>query len=335
MARYGILICPHLNARYEQSLKQLSQAEFHLIARREGIEAEAHMEHIGPLALMGFTMAHDLTARQMRAVSRMSSFQALFEIGFDQHLLPLAAGAQEPFFDLASIMKYKGKTNETFTRFLINAALFSSEADFETDLCLLDPMCGKGTSLYCAWGYRMHAIGIEQDKKETHEASAFVKNYLQRARIKYAYTQSVRTLPKGVAPQGLFALKSSSESSKEGLSMCFLTGDARFAPAMLGKRKADIVVADLPYGILHGNGKSKKGHDTLTMLKQCLPEWRKVVKRNGTMALSFNGYTMPRDAMKEICRETGWVVQSGGAYECMEHWVEQAVLRDVMVAQKK
>ena len=342
MARYGILLCPHMNARYEQSLKQLSQAEFFLIAQREGMDANAEEENVGPLPLMAFATKEALTERQIRALARMSSFQALFSIEKGQRLLPLAVGGQGAFFDLPSIMKYKGKTNETFTRFLINAALFSSEADFESSLCLLDPMCGKGTTLYCAWGYQMNAIGIEHDKKEIHEATAFVKNYLQRARMKYTQATSARTLSRGMAPEIRFSLKeknkekhSAESTSAEGLTMAFLTGDARHAPAMLGKKKANIIAADLPYGILHGNGKSKKGNDTLIMLKKCLPEWKKVTAQGGAMALSFNRYTMPREAMQQACEEAGWYVKTGDAYDSMEHWVEQAVMRDVIVAQKK
>ena len=52
------------------------------------------------------------------------------------------------------------------------------------------------------------------------------------------------------------------------------------------------------------------------------------------MALSFNTYTLSRDALRGQMRDSGLEVLEGGAYDSMEHWVEQAVNRDVAVARR-
>ena len=46
--------------------------------------------------------------------------------------------------------KYKGKTNEAFTMHLINQALCAAKLPEGRPVTLLDPMCGRGTTLFQA-----------------------------------------------------------------------------------------------------------------------------------------------------------------------------------------
>ena len=60
------------------------------------------------------------------------------------------AGSSALGGDLSGVLKYKGKTNEMFTGMLVNLAVFSSEYAkwFDRPLQVLDPMCGRGTTLF-------------------------------------------------------------------------------------------------------------------------------------------------------------------------------------------
>ncbi len=57
-------------------------------------------------------------------------------------------------------------------------------------------------------------------------------------------------------------------------------------------------------------------------------------KKGGTVVISYNAYTLSKETLKELFEEAGYEVLTGGPYDAMEHWVEQAVSRDVFVALK-
>lgn len=335
--QYGILLRPHANVRYEESAKKLAHLEFHFIAQRLGHAWQAEEKEIASIPLLAFE-AETVTERDYQALSRLSNMMALFQIMDGELLRPLTFMSNGMFSDMASILKYRGKTNEVFTRFLINAALFHADVAFDDAVWLLDPMCGKGTTLFCAWRDEINAIGIELDKKEIDESIAFTKSYLKRGRVKFSYEQSSRTLPKGAARVCSFTLKSpalsSGESAFDGLVLREICGNASFVQPMLGRQKVDLIVADLPYGVVHSNGQSKRGKDTLYFVQKQLKDWLAVLNKGGTMALSFNAYTMKRDELRTICEEAGFHVFCGEEYDQMEHWVEQAVMRDVVIAKK-
>ena len=70
------------------------------------------------------------------------------------------------------------------------------------------------------------------------------------------------------------------------------------------------------------------------MLISCLPAWRDVLKKGGAISLSYNTHTLKTERVREIMEKAGFEVMRGGAYDNMEHWVEQAVMRDIAVCVK-
>lgn len=338
MIRYGILLEKHANIRYEQSIELLAQAEFALIAKKAGVNGGAKKRNVGPLTLWQFE-CETLSQEQIDHLSNMSTLCALFEIDQQERLLPLTIQKKGAFYELPSIMKYKGKTNEQFTRFLINMARYSSDLPLDEKMLLFDPMCGRGTTIFCAMDQGMDACGVELDKKEIREGSLFLKNYLQRARVKYQLSQQSKTTKQGPVAEKAFEFKSTALEKRasiyDGLSLRFWIGDARQAKELLGKKKADLIVSDLPYGIVHGNAENKKGKDTLRLLKACLPQWQGIMRSGGAMALSFNSYTLSRVELHQALEEAGFIPCEDAPYDACEHWVEQAVMRDIVVAKKR
>ena len=77
--------------------------------------------------------------------------------------------------------KYKGKTNEAFTRLLINYALCAGDfaGNFDQPLRLLDPMCGRGTALFEGLNRGYHAYGADVDRNGLEEGRRFLKRYLE------------------------------------------------------------------------------------------------------------------------------------------------------------
>ena len=106
--------------------------------------------------------------------------------------------------DLITIQKYQGKTNEQFTKLLLNVTLLSSSFAAEMltrKLTVLDPLCGRGTTLNQALMYGFDAAGVDLDQKDFAAYRAFLQTWLQRKRLKHhvSYDGPVRRNGKVVA----------------------------------------------------------------------------------------------------------------------------------------
>src|SRR6202521_5226665 len=89
--------------------------------------------------------------------------------------------------EMAEVRRYKGKTNEVFTRVLLNVALFASAFREQTTgrLRILDPLAGGGTTLFLALAAGYDAFGIEQERKDIETTALFVRQYLESERIHF------------------------------------------------------------------------------------------------------------------------------------------------------
>ena len=335
--KYALLRAPHPNARYEASLDILCQAETARLLSAFGVQAGLEYENIG--GLKALTFCCELNERLQQALYTLSSLYALAGAGPNGELYPLMEGAPaRPFYDLPAILKYKGKTNENFTRFLINMALFSSAAAsrFDEPLTLWDPMCGRGTTLFCALGRGYHACGGDLDERALKEASAFFKSYLRTGRFKHEVRRHSQTVGKQAVAVEEFVTAASPEAYREGrtLTLALAACDGASFARAFKKRPADLVVCDLPYGVQHSGDAGKRGSDLEKTLRRVLPVWKEGMKQGGVLALSFNSYTLPRERVRELMQEAGLAPFAGGEYDTLCHWVEQAVLRDAAFAVK-
>ena len=59
-----------------------------------------------------------------------------------------------------------------------------------------------------------------------------------------------------------------------------------------------------------------------------------VLKPGGTAAMSFNAQTLSLHKLRGLMADAGFEVLSGGDYDQFEHWVEQAITRDIAVCRK-
>ena len=330
--KYAILRAPHPNARYDAELDKLTLCEIDAILERSGLSQAAAPGALGGLGLYFFE--GDAVPE---ALYRLSSLMGVFAVE-GETLRPLMEGRQKPaFFDMPSILKYKGKTNESFTRMLLNLAACASRFDLSQPLTVLDPFCGKGTTLFCALSMGFDALGIELDRKEVKEAVDFVKAYLRNGRFKHQLEKTSATSGgKEAGEVFTFVTAANPELYKEGRtqSLSIACGNAAKAEAFYRKKPAHLIVSDLPYGVLHGNDKSKKGSDTLAMVTRLLPVlWGRLLS-GGAIALSFNAYTLKKDALREALSAAGFLPVTGGWADQLTHWVEQAVLRDAVIAVK-
>lgn len=347
MLRYAILANPGHNRVYFEGSKKLAEAELelalpHLSAEAGGIE---------PLSLCGvyyltFRSAAALTAADLALLSRLSFAYALYlltETPDGTALCPVGSGAE--FYlpeDIGTILKYTGKTNELFTRMLITLAVFASGARDPEGLRLLDPVAGKGTTLFEGLALGMDVCGIEIGDRPVREACSFLQRWLQTGKYKFSMkTGRVSGESRSfTAVRRQFTLSRGREEAKRGEVRTFemISGNSAYADRFYKKRFFDVLVGDLPYGVQHGNvtneGQTKLTRSPAELLRTCLPAWREVLKPGGALALSWNVLVLPRADALRILEEAGFVPLTGGAYDRFEHRVDQAILRDVLLARK-
>jgi len=350
---YRLLLTPSANRVYAGQAPRLAAAELAITA---GVEAQP--VDIAGVPYLGFSVA----ALDLAAVARSSAAWALFRLADadssrgeppladpsdperpdagSTDLASTGAGvAPEPLFrvalfpvrlpdveqmddDLVTIPKYPGKTNEQFTRLLLNVTL--SQVTAQGPITVLDPLCGRGTTLTTAWLLGHDAAGVEADVQQVEALAAFLKTYLRRKRLKHkAEVNPVR---------------------REGRSLgrrldveARLPGDTRQSAALFGKKRFAAIVADAPYGVVHGSHEDagdprRRDRSAATLLRQAIPVWAGQLAPGGALGLSWNRLGLPRTELVAILAGAGLTPRDGGPWSELAHRVDSSIERDVVVA---
>lgn len=330
---YAFLLYPHANIRYRQSLLQLAVQELSMTLSALGREAEVVPQKMGGAMFLTFEAAK-LTERDMRMLSQLASVYMLFEME-DGKLTTLER--THPNYvgeDLPALLKYKGKTNEMFTDTMLTMALAASAfmPVHDSQLVVCDPMAGRGTTLMLALRRGYHGVGIEIGKADVKEAADYMTRYLEFHRIKYKRTDSALTVRGQVGGrENKFVFSDSAEHFKDGdtRTLRLICGDTREAEALLKPNSVHLMVTDAPYGVQKGAaGRQDSIGGTIAA---ALPGWFDVLKSGGVLAMSFNTHVTRREGLVRLFEKAGFeIVQTAN----LEHWVEQAISRDVILARK-
>jgi hypothetical protein len=335
---YAFLLWPHANTRYVASLRKLAYQELHCMLRSCGIPAEISWKDLGGAPWLHVSCS-SLPSSALRLISGHSSIYmgATLESGLLRPLEYKVPDYLPP--DMAEVLKYKGKTNASFTGLMLNCALCASAfVQAQEPLFIMDPMCGKATGLFCAITRGHNAIGIEIDGKDVQEAGDYISRYLQLHRIKHKVNQGSMTLPGGKsAPFTAWQLADSNEHYQAGdtRTLKLIQGDTLYSSAMQKKQSIHLMIADLPYGVQHAPRQDQHMDGFLPLMKKVLPGWHQVLKPGGAIALSFNTYTLKKADITNELHNAGFAVLNEAPYDDFEHWVEQAVQRDLVVAVKE
>ena len=337
--RYAMLLKPHANVRYRQSLEKLAKIELECMLQAWGLQdAGVCVESMAGEPFLVFE-TNQMTETIWKELSRHSSICFAARVEENGALFPLERSVQGVLpDDLPHVLKYKGKTNADFTYLMLHCAKAASAfAQTDAPLRVLDPMCGKGTTLFCAMCEGNDAVGIETDVKSLQEADAYYARFLKLHKLKHRHSEQSRTLPKGGSvPAVAFEAAQNAQAMKDGsvIRLEMIHGDAARAAEMLKPDSVHLIVSDLPYGVQHAP-KENGGMSALTrLLNRVVPGCVKVLKPGGAMAFSFNLNTLRRRDVEQALAQAGMEVLTEGPYADFSHWVEQAVDRDVVVARK-
>jgi SAM-dependent methyltransferase len=228
--------------------------------------------------------------------------------------------------DLVFTRRYRGKTNELFTRFLLNVAYFSSHfvaTGTLPRLTVLDPLCGGGTALFQALVYGWDAFGVERNDQDVASTDTFLRQYLREQKIPF---RRRKERLREIGRRYSFEIERGGGRPRR----CTLAqADTADTPRVLEGKKVHLVVADLPYGVQH-SGMLRD------LLAGGLEAWVAALRPGGTLTLAWETRRLSREQMVRLLEAGGELtVLRDGPYETLAHRVDRVIKeRDVVVARK-
>jgi len=343
MARYALLIQPSANRVYSGASAALTQAELAVFSQSvlDGRVGDVSEAAIGGVPYITFA-ADRLGDRDAALLANLSSAYALFEVEGGL-LRPVELRPLERFDDdLITIPKYQGKTNEQFTKLLLNVTLLSSafaRSMLDRSFAVLDPLCGRGTTLSQALMYGFDAAGIDLDRKDFDAYSAFIQAWLKRKRIKHHAEHGPLRLGGKVAGRRLrISLAAAKEDYKAGVTqhLDVVNADTTRALEFFRPETFDLIVTDAPYGVQHGSRTAARGlaRSPIGLLADAAPVWARLLRRGGACGIAWNTLVARRDAAAAVLSGAGLAPVESGPYLGFRHRVDQAIVRDILIAVK-
>jgi hypothetical protein len=348
MIIYAVLCHPGHNRVYFGQSMNFVAGELAVVSHCLSAEAvNIRAGRIAGIQYLLFETEKALTAGDLKLLGRLSFMFALFR--YDGGVLIPVELPPFEYIDrnISTILKYTGKTNETFTRLLTNLAYFSLDGALRGGTVpggtvrLLDPVAGKGTTLFEGLVCDMNVYGIEVGEKVVGEAAAFLRKYLEGAKYKHqARVEKISGKNKSFTAQRYhFEISPTKDAQKNNDIREFeiIAGNSLYADQFYRKNFFQLLVGDLPYGVQHGSVTNEK-QTSLTrnpkeLLQQCLPAWGQVLAPGGVAALAWNTFVLGKKEMTALLQSNGFDVFCGEAY-AFEHRVDQAINRDIVIARK-
>ncbi|QRP48704.1 TRM11 family methyltransferase [Amycolatopsis sp. FDAARGOS 1241] len=343
MPEYVILVHPSANRVYAASAPSLLRAELAVFgaAGSAGELSAAEEVELGGVGYVKFASPEPLSEAEVALLANLSSLYALFELG-DGVLRPITVRPlAKTDSDLLTIQKYAGKTNEQFTKLLLNITLLATDAPaawLERPLRLLDPLCGRGTTLNQAVMYGFDATGLDVDGKDFEAYEQFIKTWLRTKRVKHtADSGQLRRNKLRLGRRLDVEYSFDKDDYKAGRTrrLTYFNADTLTTDELLKPGSVDVIVTDAPYGVQHGShreaGLARSPRD---LLAAAVPVWTRVLRPGGALGISWNTNVLPREDLVAVLARAGLDVREGGPYEEFAHRVDQAIVRDLVVAAK-
>lgn len=340
MSDVVILLAPSSNRVYAGAADTLVAAELGVLLQAHG----GAMPDISPTIIAGvpyLSIARlELDESLGRAIASLSALFAVFLRNDHDRLTPVELARPDLFSDdLVTIPKYPGKTNEQFTRLLVNVTLSALRREPQPSWSILDPLCGRGTTLSTGLIMGHEVSGVEIDLKALEAYSAYLKTYLRRKRLKHT-AEMTPVKREGRSVGRRLDVEVTPAAAGRPLKLTAFSGDTRQSAALYGKRRFDAVITDAPYGVVHGSStdvrgvSGKRDRSAAGLLHEAIPVWASQLKRGGALGLSWNTYGLSREDLSTIAVDAGLTPLDEGPYLQFGHRVDAAIARDIFVAVK-
>jgi len=339
--RYALLLRASANRVFGESAYGLAQAELAALDRRllGGMVGGVERTTIGGVDYLVVDATRALDDVSVAALANLSALHATYEVDDDGRFRPVPVAPRQLLDeDLVTIQRYAGKTNESFTHLLVNVALAAAGDAFERLLAgerlrLLDPACGRGTSLNRAALYGMDACGIDADQRDLEAYELFFTTWLKDKRMKHKVTRA--TLRKGrPAPAHRVTVTYGAGKDPDAHRVVDVVHDDTVSGRdHFGARSMDVLVCDLPYGVQHGSRPTADALDRgpERLLEAALPVWLDLLRPGAAAGLAWNRRTLARPRLVALAEGAGFSVAAPDD-DSFVHRVDRSITRDVLVA---
>lgn len=344
MAEYLVLQHPGHNRVFFSESAPLAVGELTLITQRFAVAcSEIAAVDLAGVRYLRFTADAPLTDSDLALLAGYSFAFAIYRRFPDDRLQPIALPV--PDFlprKISTILKYGGKTNELFTRMMIQVGRLAGVFGADERMVLLDPVAGRGTTLYEAATMGLDAFGVEIEHHPIAEAVGYFRKFLEEERWKH--TQERQRVSGASRHDAVFMQqfeyardKSSFKDNQERRMMGFVHGDAGAVDRYFKRNRFHLIVGDLPYGIAHGNATEKGGgtRNPYDLVEAAAPAWKAVLKPGGAVVLAWNVNLISKYKLGSVFEKLGLEVLRDAPFDRFDHRVDRAIRRDVLVVRKK
>ncbi len=283
------------------------------------------------LATIDDTCLSDVTT--VKTLYRLGAISEVYE--YFEHIAdvpgPLLRPVEPQFtsfvpLEMAEVRRYKGKTNEIFTRVLLNVALFAGHyaGCCAQRLRILDPLAGGGTMLFVALASGYDAFGIELERQDVETTAVFVRQYLKGEHIHF---KEVDERARKAGRRYQFEVESKGDTHYLVLTHGDCSAANLHMRDVAGGPRVHAIVGDLPYGIQHFG-------EISDLLGRSLPVWEQMLLPGGTIALAWNATRIARAEMVGLMQlHTQLQVRTDPPYTQFEHAVDRVIKkRDIIIA---
>lgn len=334
--KIALKITPQRNTQYARMTAQLAQPELLASPLGDVLDGIEHRTLAGQQYLLAEVDEERITTQQMQEVlghlgAISEAYEYFVRVGDVEgpFLRPI-----EPIFtpfvpmEMAEARRYRGKTNEIFTRVLLNVALFAGEyrTRYNERLRILDPLCGGGTTLFLALACGYDSFGIELERQDVETTAVFVRQYLDGEHIRY---KEIDERGRKAGRRYQFAVGEKGHTRQ----LVLVHGDSIEAQGhmreVVGGPRVHAIVGDLPYGIQHFA-------EVAALLSKALPVWENLLLPGGTIALAWNATRIERAEMVGLLElHTHLQVRNAPPYTDFAHTVDRVIKkRDIVVGTK-
>lgn len=325
-----ILPHPGANAVFFGASDRLRLAELTLCAARIPGSGAPRVEPSDGLPWLKLDLAEEPSGETLAALSDLSFAYAVFLRRGDL-LEPISLPQTRLLPDsVSSILKYTGKTNHLFTRLLLRLAELSLPELPDRPLRVLDPVAGKGTTLFEAAARGWDAAGVEISEPSARDGAVFFRKFLETERLKHTQ-EKIRNHG---APSWSFTWAPDKEALRGAPHrLTLIAGDSARCVDFFGKSVFDMAAGDLPYGVQHGSvAGADRLRSPLALLERCLPAWHAVLRPRGILALSWNTYVLSASDLLRVLASHGFEPLRDPPLDALEHRVDASIVRDAVFA---
>lgn len=338
--KYAILLRPNYNIAFFDAYLEMCKIELNVLMDAYELKTEnVAITKQSKATYLTFEMVSKLVPEVKESIYKLSFFYALFEV--------LDGGIHKPVDidyvpnfeeDLSIRLKYSGKTNEIITRMMLMMAYHLSDYVGTKKPRVLDPLCGRGTTLFEGMISGFDAYGVERDQKAFLDMSTYITRYIKEARIKHTNVRGKVIHDREVLGESYelqYANTKEKYKAKDVNELKVVRCNTTKFRGAFRQNSMHLIVADLPYNVQHsGKEAGPKSEGLSGLLDKGLLEWTLFLKKGGVIALSWNTYTDTRESFIELLTKHGYEVFNESMYKNLKHRVSQAITRDIIFAKK-